>query len=110
MSGDAFDLAQPIFEEPPHDLGEQDFHFGALLSALGGYERIEVARAIAEAGDRLLHAALDRREPWEVAHPILFWYRHALELHLKALLPDAGFFQALEQVRLDRYDRRGRTA
>ncbi len=45
-----------------------------------------MARAFAVAGDRLLAAAADQGETWEAAHPILFCYRHTLELYLKALV------------------------
>jgi len=48
----------------------------------------EVARAFADAADRLLATAAERRESWEAAYPILFCYRHALELYLKALMPN----------------------
>ena len=88
MSGaDSIDLTRPIFEEPPDDLGQQEFHFGTLILSLGGLEGLEVARAFAEAGDRLIEAAAIKNESWEAACPILFSYRHALELYLKVLLP-----------------------
>ncbi len=34
-----------------------------------------------------MDAAASQRESWEAAYPILFCYRHALELYIKALLP-----------------------
>jgi hypothetical protein len=83
------DLNRPIFEEPPDGLGEQEFHFGILIPGMGGMEGIEVARTFAAAGDRLLDAALSNRESWQAAYPILFCYRHALELYLKAIIPQA---------------------
>lgn len=87
MTTQPFDLDRPIFEEPPDGLGEQEYYFGTLLVGMGGMEGIEVARAFAEAGDRLLEAALAKRESWEAAYPVLFCYRHALEVFLKALVP-----------------------
>ncbi len=76
-----------IFTDPPDRLGAADFYFGTFVVGIGGMEGIEVARAFAEAADRLLTAAAQQRESWEAAYPILYCYRHALELHLKALLP-----------------------
>ncbi|MDT3669646.1 MAG: hypothetical protein ROZ37_04850 [Aromatoleum sp.] len=77
-----------IFTEPPDGLGERDFHFETFVPEIGCMEQIEVGRAFAEAADRLLAAAAAQRESWEAAHPILFCYRHALELYLKALMPN----------------------
>src|SRR6185369_2751270 len=83
-----FDLNRSIFEDCPDDLGEQDFHFGLLVVGMGSMEGVEVARAFAVAGDCLLDTALKMRETWEAAYPILFCYRHALELYLKAVIPE----------------------
>lgn len=89
MSQKSSDLDCPIFEDCPDWVGEQDFNFGLLVVGMGSMEGIEVARAFAEAGDRLLDAALKNRESWEAGYPVLFCYRHALELYLKAVVPDA---------------------
>jgi HEPN domain-containing protein len=78
-----------IFTEPPDGLGENDFYFGTFVAGIGSMEGIEVARTFAEAANRLLESAKMQRESWEAAYPILFCYRHALELYLKALLPNA---------------------
>lgn len=76
-----------IFTDPPDGLGEHDFHFGTYAIGIGGMNEIEVARAFAAAADRLLATAEEQRESWEAAYPILFCYRHALELYLKGLMP-----------------------
>ena len=81
---------RPLFEEPPDDL-DSDWTHGVLLVRWGsakGYDAIDVARAFRDAGARLLKTALIR-ESWEAAYPILFNYRHALELYLKAIIPGA---------------------
>jgi len=85
--GTPMDRSRSIFEEPPDGLGEEELYFGTFAVGLGAMDRIEVARAFAEAGDRLLDVARDRRESWEAAYPVLFCYRHALELNLKAVIP-----------------------
>lgn len=82
------DDVHKIFTDPPDGLGEEDFNFGTFVPAMGSMENVEVARAFAEAGDRLIEAAAARRESWEAAYPILFCYRHAVEMYLKALLPE----------------------
>ena len=78
-----------IFDDPPDTLGSDEGHYGHLIAAMGGMEGIEIARTFAVAGHRLLAEARARSETWEAAHPILYCYRHALELYLKALIrPD----------------------
>ncbi len=76
-----------IFTDLPDVLGENDFYFGAFIASIGIMDGIEMARAFADAANRLLAAAAEQRESWEAISPILFCYRHALELYLKALLP-----------------------
>lgn len=92
------DLDRPIFEDPPNGLGEQEFHFGLLVVGMGGMEGIEVAWAFLAAGERLLDAAAAKRESWEAAYPILFCYRHALEVYLKALIPGAKKQHGLDNL------------
>lgn len=89
VSEKSSELHRPIFEDCPDWVGEQGFDFGLLVVGMGSMEGIEVARAFAEAGDRLLDAALKNRESWEAGYPVLFCYRHALELYLKAVAPCA---------------------
>lgn len=76
-----------IFTDPPDGLGDENFCFGAFIASVGIMDGIEIARAFADAADRLLAAAAEQRESWEAVSPILFCYRHALELYLKALSP-----------------------
>lgn len=81
------DPARPIFEDPP----DEDLfgRAGVLLlnwNGQSGREPWEIARAYRTAADRLLAAALDANETWESIDPVLFCYRHAVELHLKALV------------------------
>jgi hypothetical protein len=78
------DFKRPIFDDPPDDLGEREFHFGMLLPGIGGMEAIEVSLPFKKAGDRLLDAAHAQKELWEAAYPIPFSYRHAIEVFLKA--------------------------
>lgn len=47
------DDAGNIFTEPPDGLGEEDFYFGTFVTGMGNMDGLEVARAYAEATDRL---------------------------------------------------------
>jgi hypothetical protein len=107
------DPSRSIFEEPPDDMSER---FGVLLlnwNGQTGREPWETARAYRIAADRLLAVARGANETWESADPIMFCYRHAVELHLKALLaPDVAHTHGLEgliaglRARLERYRER----
>lgn len=94
MSGDQHN----IFTEPPDELGEYEFQFGTFVVGAGGMNEFEVARAFANAADRLLTTAAEKRESWEAAYPILFCYRHALELYLKALMPNKRHGHRLDDL------------
>jgi HEPN domain-containing protein len=90
--------ARPIFEDCPDHVGESDFDFGLLVTGMGSMAGIEVARSFAEAANHLLETAEKNRESWEAAYPILFCYRHALELYLKSILPKAKKAHGLEDL------------
>ena len=92
------DLARRIFEEPPDDMEDRA---GALLvnwAGSSGRETIEMARAYRVAAERLLHAAGKAGESWEAIDPVLFCYRHAIELFLKALFPGSAKNHGLESL------------
>jgi len=75
----------PILQEPPEDLDETWTH-GLLLNGglVDGY--LELARNYKRSADALLDSALERgEEARDWGHPVLFGYRHALELYLKII-------------------------
>src|SRR5207249_12268113 len=75
-----------IFEEPPEELDESWTH-GVLVGGMASAtDSIEIACAYRTAADSLIAPALKSGEAWRFTYPILFLYRHALELHLKAIL------------------------
>jgi hypothetical protein len=83
-------MKRPIFEKPPDDMAERA---GALIINWAGEAGIsapEVRDAFQTAAERLLDAAIARREDWAALYPILFCYRHALEIALKAAQPSAA--------------------
>jgi len=82
-------MTRTIFEEPPDDM---ELRAGALLVNWNGNSGVaapEVSIAFRVAAERLLDAALANNETWEAAYPILFCYRHGLEVSLKSLVPGA---------------------
>jgi len=82
-------MTRPIFEEPPDDMEQRA---GALLVNWNGNAGVaapDVSSAFRVAAERLLDAALANNETWEAAYPILFCYRHGLEVSLKSLVPGA---------------------
>lgn len=75
----------PILQEPPEDLDETWTH-GLLLNGglVDGY--LELARNYKRSADALLDSALKRgEEARDWGYPVLFGYRHALELYLKII-------------------------
>ena len=82
------DLSWTIFQEPQDDMSPET---GALLTNWNGATGRDVhdmARAYTTEAFRLLKTARNHHESWESIDPILFCFRHALELHLKALVPE----------------------
>lgn len=93
-------LHTPLFQEVPDDLDEKWRH-GILLCGgrIQGY--LELARNYRAIAENLLHTALDSGEPLDYAYPVLFAYRHTLELYLKILGESDEVTHSLEKcVRL----------
>lgn len=74
----------PLLQEPPADLGETWRH-GILLAGAGRYERFELARNYRSVAESMLEAALAKGDLDHSAYPVLFAYRHTLELYLKTI-------------------------
>ncbi len=76
----------PLFQELHENLDESWRH-GTVI---GGMAEIGDAFALAEsykfAGDVLVDAALSTAEAYELIYPVIYNYRHATELYLKATL------------------------
>lgn len=80
-------IHQKIFQDVPLEIDETWRH-GAVLGGMAtqAYDRRSVADAYKLAGDVLIHQALSRSEAYELIYPILFNYRHCLELYMKILV------------------------
>ncbi len=78
--------ATPIFQELPNGLNE-DWRHGSVI---GGMWDIRSNFALADsyklAGDMLVDAALSKDEADELLCPVIFNYRHATELYMKAII------------------------
>jgi hypothetical protein len=74
----------PILQEPPEDLDETWTH-GIFLNGGGVNQYLELARNYRQSADALLESALKSGEPRDWASPVLFTYRHTLELYLKVV-------------------------
>lgn len=74
----------PILQEPPGDLDETWMH-GMLLNGGGVNAYLELARSYKSSADALLDSALKSGEARDFGYPVLYAYRHVLELYLKIL-------------------------
>ena len=73
-----------VFEDVVHDTEEPwagEVLVGGMASAP---DDLDIARSYVEAAELLVGEALESKEEWRLTYPILFLYRHALELYLKA--------------------------
>jgi DNA-binding transcriptional MerR regulator len=78
----------PLFQEVPEEIDETWQH-GVLIGGMACRDLPQVAAAYKLAADELVKRALASQEPHELDYPILFLYRHTVELYLKAALTTA---------------------
>jgi|GEM_PF-796575 len=74
----------PLLQDPPEGLDETWTH-GVFFNGAWGTEFLELARSYRGMADSMLTSAIERQEAVDSAHPILFAYRHTLELYLKII-------------------------
>lgn len=77
-----------VFQELPPDLGETHKH-GVLFGGMTPQDILSFARSYKQAGDTLVQSALESGAPYELTYPILYSYRHAIEIYLKAIVKPA---------------------
>ena len=92
--------APSLFAELPDDL-DGTWQHGFIVGGMAHHtDPFTVARAYVNAGDVLTEHPTDKGEPWEVAYPVLFLYRHAIELYLKAIVQPQQDTHDLSQLTL----------
>lgn len=77
-------LNSPLFQDPSEEMDETWQH-GSLIGGMACRDLLEVARAYKLAADELLKQALSKYEPHELDYPVLFLYRHTVEVYLKSV-------------------------
>lgn len=81
---------QPLFRDPGEDDQREDAYsgpFGFLIGGLTAFERIELAEQYLKAANLLVESIRKQQvADFEIAYPVLFLYRHALEVLIKHLL------------------------
>ena len=76
----------PLFQEPPEGLDETWRH-GTIIGGMAeGSDTFALAESYKLAGDVLVDAAHSSDEVYELICPVIYNYRHATELYLKATL------------------------
>lgn len=79
------ELHSPLFQDPPEEMDETWQH-GTLIGGMACRDLPQVARAYKLAADELLKQGTSKYEPQELDYPVLFLYRHTVEVYLKAAL------------------------
>lgn len=74
----------PILQDAPDWLDEIWTH-GVFLNGGGVDEYLTLARSYRHTAETLLETALESNEPQHWAYPVLYAYRHTLELYLKII-------------------------
>ena len=72
-------LNSPIFQDPSDEMDETWQH-DVLIGGMACGDLLQVARAYKLAADELVRQALSKYEPHELDYPILFLYRHTVEI------------------------------
>lgn len=81
---------QPLFRDPGEDDQREDAYsgpFGFLIGGLNASERVELAEQYLMAANLLVESIRKQQvADYQIAYPVLFLYRHALEVLIKHLL------------------------
>ncbi len=78
----------PIFQEPTEEIaGIKNKVIFAGMASLNNH--LSLANAFKESGDILFKAISEQGNLYDFTSPILYQYRHAIELYLKSILREA---------------------
>jgi len=79
-------MRRAIFQEPPPNVDETWTH-GAMLGGMIGYGDEDLAESYFLAGDTLIAAiANGEADGRELVNPVMYVYRHGIELYLKCIV------------------------
>jgi len=78
-------LRAPLFQPLPDNPEEMATYTLVIGESYTGSDLGAIAQSYKLAGDILVDFALETEEPWKLAYPILFNYRHSIELFIKAI-------------------------
>jgi hypothetical protein len=89
----------PLFQDIPETLNDTWRH-GAVVGgpAARQWDKFALASSFKLAGDALVDSAVATDNAYELVYPILYSYRHAVELYLKAILPSGAKKHSLAQL------------
>lgn len=79
-------MKAPLFQPIPDSPEEMATYSVVFGESWMGTDLAAIARSYKLAGDVLTDQALENEDPWKFANPILFCYRHSIELFLKAIV------------------------
>lgn len=98
-------MHHPLFVEPTDDIVHSDPYSGPLGFMLGGMAlptKLELSQQYFDAGNALIEVIKQHRcEDFRLVNPVLFLYRHALELILKWLMKSKAKHHKLDILASD---------
>jgi hypothetical protein len=74
----------PIFRDIPHDIEERPSSAALLIAYSAEADLYFLAKSYKYAGDVLVDSAIENDNAYELIYPIIYNYRHSIELYLKA--------------------------
>jgi hypothetical protein len=77
-------LLTPIFQDIPHDIEERSSSAALLVAYSEEADLYFLAKSYKDAGDVLVESAIENGTAYELIYPVIYNYRHSIELYLKA--------------------------
>lgn len=76
----------PVFSHPPDGIEDPVRTYVLFNEMRDGMELFHLAGAYKTGGDMLVDAAIENHNGYEIIYPIIYNYRHAVELYLKSFV------------------------
>lgn len=93
----------PIFQDIPHDIEERSSSAALLVAYSEEADLYFLAKSYRNAGDVLVESAIENGNAYELIYPIIYTYRHSIELYLKASISNRqighGLATPLEELK-----------